>query len=241
MKKKVQEYYSIRARTYSDLDEPATIVSAVRSIGVSDHLSIISPSDNDLILDIGCGTGRFLKAFSNSKVVGVDLTLNMLEKARGLAPLVKADAEYLPFKSNSFDIVHSAGLLGIYRSGKILEEAARVVKNKGKIYFSFPAATSISGIVALIFKKLLHYNPTLLDYWYTEREIKALYPSDVKVVRIYRLGWEPPFQRWYKRLRSKKLIRLFLFLEENLRDKPFFKYFGARFLVEGEKTSENSR
>jgi len=233
MKKKIQEYYSRRAETYSDLDAPATIVSAVRFRGVLDHLKIISPKENERILDIGCGTGRFLQPFSKAKVCGVDLTLNMLNKAKGHAPLVRADAEHLPFKDASFDIAHSAGLLGIYRSSKVLEEAARVVKENGKIYISFPAATSVSGIVSLIFQKLFRYNPSLFDYWYTKKDIRRMFPPEVELVKIYRLGWEPPFQRWFKELESRKLVKLFLFLENILKNKPFFKYFCARFLAVG--------
>jgi ubiquinone/menaquinone biosynthesis C-methylase UbiE len=235
MKKELEEYYSKRAKTYADLDEPKTIVAAVRGIGIADHLDIISPGEGEKILDIGCGTGRFLRPFSKAKVVGTDLTLNMLEKARAFAPLVRADAEHLPFKDESFDLVHSAGLLGVYRSQKVLEEAARVTKKKGRLYVSFPATTSVSGVVTLLLQKLLRYNPSLLDYWYTKGEIKAMYPDEVDIKEIHRLGWEPPFQRWYKKLESEKLVRLFLFLEKNLRDKPLFKYFGARFLAEGIK------
>jgi hypothetical protein len=79
------------------------------------------------------------------------------------------------------------------------------------------------------------YNPSLLDYWYTKGEIREMFPASVKIINIYRLGFEPAFQRIYKNIESERLSRLFLFLEKMLRDKPLFKYFGARFLVEGIK------
>jgi ubiquinone/menaquinone biosynthesis C-methylase UbiE len=235
MKKKLEQYYTRRARTYSDLDEPRTIVACVRAIGIDDHMEIMALKSSDKILDVGCGTGRFLKPFCIARAFGIDLTVNMLKRARGLAPLVRGDAEYLPFKDSSFDIVHSAGLLGVYCSKKILKEVARVAKRQGRVFISFPAAMSVSGLVALFFMKF-KYNPSLLDYWYTRKEIKKMFPENVKITNIYRLGFEPPFQRLYKNLESKKLSQLFLFLEKKLRDKPLFKYFGARFLVEGVKT-----
>ncbi len=235
MKKRLERYYAGRAETYSDLDEPRTIVACVRAVGISDHLRAMDLKDSDRILDIGCGTGRFLKPFSTAGAFGIDLTLNMLKKAKGFnVPLVRGEAEFLPFKDSSFDIVHSAGLLGVYRSKEILEEAVRVTKRQGRVFISFPAATSVSGLVALFFMKF-GYNPSLLDYWYTEKAITEMFPDNVKITNIHRLGFEPPFQRWYKNLESGTLSRLFLFLEERLRGRPLFKYFGARFLVEGEK------
>jgi ubiquinone/menaquinone biosynthesis C-methylase UbiE len=50
-------------------------------------------------------------------------------------PLVRGDAESLPFKDSAFDVVHSTGLLGICRSKKILEEAARVTKEQGRVIY----------------------------------------------------------------------------------------------------------
>ncbi len=235
MKERLEQYYTGRAETYSDLDEPRTIVACVRAIGINDHMELMALKSSDKILDVGCGTGRFLKPFSIASAFGIDLTPNMLKKAKSFnVPLTRGDAEFLPFKDSSFDIVHSAGLLGVYRSKEILEEAARVTKKQGRIFISFPAATSVSGLVTLFFMKF-KYNPSLLDYWYTKKEIKGMFPEGVKITNIYRLGFEPPFQRLYKNLESRKLSQLFLFLEKRLRDRPLFKYFGARFLVEGRK------
>ncbi|MEE8167635.1 MAG: class I SAM-dependent methyltransferase [Candidatus Hydrothermarchaeales archaeon] len=231
MKSDVEEYYSRRAHTYHDLDKPNTIVACVRAIGIEDHLEIIAPKPSEKILDMGCGSGRFLKPFSIAKVYGIDFTIKMLQKAKDSGvPLVRGDVEHLPFKSNAFDIVHSAGLLGVYRSKKILAEAARVAKKGGKMYVSFPATPSASGVAVKLFQRF--YNPALLDYWYTKGEIKEMLPGGVIVLDIHRLGWEPPFQRIYRYVGSERLVKLFLYLERNLRDKPMFKYFRARFLLE---------
>ena len=235
MKKELEAYFTRRAATYSDLDEPKTIVGCVRAIGVVDHMAIMGLKESDGVIDVGCGTGRFLKPFSAARGFGLDLTTNMLKEAKVYGvPLVRADAEFLPFKDSVFDVVHSTGLLGIVRSKKILQEAARITKKEGRMFISFPATTSVSGLVSLFFMKF-GYNPSLLDYWYTKREIRDMYPENIKIKNIWRLGFEPPFQRIYKNIESERLSRVFLFFERNLRDKPPFKYFGARFLVEGEK------
>lgn len=234
MKAELEEYYSRRAATYHDLDVPATIVAAVRRRGVADHAVIICAGEEQRVLDVGTGTGRFLAVFP--RCVGVDLTEEMLRRAKVYnKPLVRADAEHLPFRDESFDVVHSAGLLGVYRSAKIIAECARVAKRGGKVYISFPARESISGFFFLLFKKLFNRNVTLLDEWYSLREIHELYPESLKIVKVHRLGFELPFQRWYKNLTSRRFTGLFLWLEERLRERRAFRYFKARYLVEAVK------
>lgn len=61
------------------------------------------------ILDLGVGTGRYAKPLTERgfDVVGVDVSLGMMEKARarGLRSLVRADGHDLPFADASFQAV----------------------------------------------------------------------------------------------------------------------------------------
>jgi SAM-dependent methyltransferase len=237
MKRELDAYYAKRAATYSDLDEPPTIVACVRALGIRDHVDIIEPREGELVLDVGCGTGRFFAPLEPARVFGADLTENMLQRAKVHGrPVVRSDGEFLPFRDGSFDIVHSAGLLGVYRSKKIIEECARVAKKGGRIFISFPLRESASGRVFQVCKTLFGYNPTLLDFWYSRGEIKAMFDIEgVRIKRMHRLGWEPPFQRLYKGIESGWLVRLFGYLEPRLKYLPLFRYFSARMLVEAVK------
>ncbi len=234
MKRGVEHYYEKRAHTYCDLDERDTIVAWVRSIGIEDHLDIMRISSSERILDIGCGTGRFLLPFSKADVFGLDFSVNMLKKTKEIAPVVRGDAEHLPFKDSSFDKCHSAGLLAVYRSEKILEEAARVTRKGGRVFFSFPAADSVSGVVTRLFLKLGR-NVSLFDEWYRRKDVEEMLPGQLRVVKITRLGFEPPFQRILKRVESRKLCRAFRYIEARLKNKWPFTYFSARHFLEAEK------
>ena len=236
MKERVKRYYEKRAESYEDLDQTESIVSYVRAVGIEDHLKKMRLKKGDFVLDVGCGQGRFLRPFkSMARAVGIDFTLEMLKKASEAgALLLKADAEHLPIKDEVFSVVHSAGLLGIYKSPKICMEMSRVLRKGGRLFISFPAANSFSGVIATAFMKI-GWNPTLLDFWYSKEEISSMFPSEIQIKNYHRLGFEPPFQRLYKNIRSRTLVRTFMFVERKLRDKPFFKYLGARFLVEAVK------
>ena len=63
--------------------------------------------DCHLVLDVGVGTGRFSHYLSETgfSVVGVDVSLQMMVQARekGVRDLVRADAQHLPFRDQSFD------------------------------------------------------------------------------------------------------------------------------------------
>jgi len=234
MKREVEHYYERRAHTYCDLDEADTIVACVRAIGIGDHLAAMRISEKDRVLDIGCGTGRFLLPFSRAGVIGLDFSVNMLQGAGEIAPVVRGDAEHLPFKDSSFDVCHSAGLFAVYRPEEILEEAARVTKKGGRLFFSFPAAESVSGVVTRLFLKLGR-NVSLFDEWYRKKDIEAMLPENLEVVKIVRLGFEPPFQRLFKRIESRKLCRGFVYLESRLRDRRPFKCFRARHFLEAKR------
>ena len=69
------------------------------------------------VLDAGCGTGYLAaglrRARPDAYVVGSDLSAGMLGNAReaGAWPLVQGDAERLPFRDGSFDLVVARGVL----------------------------------------------------------------------------------------------------------------------------------
>jgi len=102
---------------------------------ISTQLGIKSTS---FVLEIGCGTGvilRELSEFSGCKPIGIDLDFNRLKIAKNLSPnqfLICADANNLPFPTETFDYVVSHYLLlWIKEPSQVLQEVFRVLLQKG--------------------------------------------------------------------------------------------------------------
>jgi SAM-dependent methyltransferase len=79
----------------------------------------LSPEDirGKLVLDVGCGMGRFAEVATRwgARVVGVDLSAAAEVAARNLADrefvALQADVFSLPFAAESFDFIYSIGVL----------------------------------------------------------------------------------------------------------------------------------
>ncbi|MCC7559661.1 MAG: class I SAM-dependent methyltransferase [Methanobacterium sp.] len=137
------------------------------TLGEVDFLeSEINYDKNCKILDLGCGTGRHAIELVKRgyHVTGVDLSENMLSKARENArkagveiDFMKADARNLPFK-NEFDIVIMIceGAFPLMETDEmnfqILECAARALNSRGKLIFTtlnglFPVFHSVKDFI----------------------------------------------------------------------------------------------
>lgn len=85
-------------------------------------------------LEIGCGTGRFLRQFKlhGKKIIGADSSWNMVNISSKYSLVAKTDGKNLPFSDNYFDNILIHGVLHHNKNWKeILEEALRVWNKKG--------------------------------------------------------------------------------------------------------------
>lgn len=92
---------------------------------------------DDQVLDLGCGTGRFLREWpiAARRLIGVDHSAGMAaafqdQGRRRIHPalMVRADAERLPFRDGSFKAVSSTFPTRFLLEPAVLREAARVVR-----------------------------------------------------------------------------------------------------------------
>jgi arsenite methyltransferase len=127
---------------------PATALESFAGVGYPFAAKVIR--DGDTVLDIGSGSGTdlinaALKAGSTGKVYGIDLTQEMIMKARSnvleaeLAnvEVQEANAEALPFPDESFDVVTSNGVLNLVPDKRVAyREICRVLRRGGHIQIS---------------------------------------------------------------------------------------------------------
>jgi demethylmenaquinone methyltransferase/2-methoxy-6-polyprenyl-1,4-benzoquinol methylase len=92
------------------------------------------------ILDIGCGTCVLEERhpLGASQVVGIDITSGMIRLAqrkglKSVSMLGLADAEHLPFRDMSFDLVLSCYVPKYCETRRFVEESARVLRPGGRM------------------------------------------------------------------------------------------------------------
>lgn len=138
------------------LGYPKTILDriperAVESFaGVGYHFDLDPLKEGEAVLDIGSGAGTdlfyaALQVGPKGRAVGLDMTDEMLEKARanrrgGDFPQVsfeKGFAEMAPFSDGAFDVVISNGVINLSPDkGKVFSEIRRVLRPSGRLMFS---------------------------------------------------------------------------------------------------------
>jgi len=118
------------------------------------------------LLDVGTGTGvvAITAARAGAKVTGLDLTPELLEQARAIAPLAgvadiawqDGDAENLPFPDASFDVVLSQfGHMFAPRPDVAAKELLRVLKPGGRVAFATWPPEMFPGVCATLGMKYL--------------------------------------------------------------------------------------
>jgi SAM-dependent methyltransferase len=118
--------------------------------GVGNPFTLGPINKGETILDVGCGAGFDLIVASrlvrqNGKVCGIDLTPEMVEKAKGNLrrygvshfQIQVAGAESIPYDDNTFDVIISNGVLNLSPlKEKSFREIYRVLKPNGRLQFA---------------------------------------------------------------------------------------------------------
>lgn len=138
-----REFFSCRAATWNTRfgDDMPAYAAAVAQAGLP---------RGGVVIDVGCGTGRALRALRQAvgpdgSVIAADLTPAMLAEARpqsaaARAALILADARRLPFADASADALFAAGLVNHLPDTEAgLTELARITRPGGLLVLFHPS------------------------------------------------------------------------------------------------------
>lgn len=130
----------------ADLDRvPSEAIDSFAGVGHFFHLAALEPGDE--VVDLGSGSGMdtfiaALKVLPDGRVVGIDMTVAQLEKARrlardaGLSNITYREAyiEDTGLDSGSFDCVISNGVINLAPDkSRVFHEAARLLRVGGRL------------------------------------------------------------------------------------------------------------
>jgi ubiquinone/menaquinone biosynthesis C-methylase UbiE len=135
---------------YSEDEMNAVPEGANLGLGCGNPTALASLKEGERVLDLGSGGGFdcFLaskKVGENGKVIGVDMTPEMLDKARANAKKGKytnvefrlGEIENLPVADNSVDVIISNCVINLAPNKKrVFEEAFRVLAPNGRLMVS---------------------------------------------------------------------------------------------------------
>lgn len=134
---------------YSD-EEINVAPEANLGLGCGNPIALSKLKEGDIVLDLGSGAGFdcFLaskRVGKTGKVIGIDMTEEMIKKARDNAKKYKfsnvefilGDIESLPIENNKIDVIISNCVINLAPDKqKVFNEAYRVLKKGGRMYVS---------------------------------------------------------------------------------------------------------
>lgn len=121
------------------------------SMALIERYSSADFDDGLRTLDVGCGTGGMLTRLGRlGPAVGIDAAseATRLAKKRYSGPVLQADAGFLPFRSESFDLLTSFDVLyhaKIPDDRSVIREMVRVLRPAGTLLLRVPAFDRLRG------------------------------------------------------------------------------------------------
>ena len=143
----------------------------------TEALDLLDIEEGDRILDVGCGTGFATEGLleRTENVYGLDQSVHQMEKAwqkfgkRDRVRFYRGDAERLPFKNDTFDIVWSSGSIEYWPDPvAALVECRRIAKPGGQVLIVGPNYPSNTVFQKLADAFMLFYGADEADRMFEE-------------------------------------------------------------------------
>ncbi|MCK7526243.1 MAG: class I SAM-dependent methyltransferase [Ignavibacteriales bacterium] len=129
--------------------------------------SLIESNGYKTILEVGCGTGRWISSLEevSKKVFGLDYSFDMMKipkSDKSNLNLVNADAVHIPFKDNFFDLIFCVNAIHHFPDKeKFIAECKRTLTSNGMI--------AVFGV-----------DPHIDKDWYVYDYFDSVYENDLK-------------------------------------------------------------
>ncbi|MFB6311220.1 MAG: methyltransferase domain-containing protein [Salinirussus sp.] len=165
-KARARVFYRYLSRIYDRIN-PLVWTEQMRDAAI-DQLDL---APDDTVLDVGCGTGFATEGLLDHVdfVHGLDQSVHQLSKAvskldQDRVALYRGDAERLPFRSNTFDVVWSSGSIEYWPDPvATLRELRRVGRPGGEVLVVGPDAPDSRIARALANAIMLFYDEEEAD------------------------------------------------------------------------------
>ena len=220
--------------------------------------------DKSTVLELGCGTGIYTTHLvkSSIKFYGLDISRGMLRRVATKIDsdktlFVEADAEHLPFRDASFDVVLSVNTIEhLDDIPMALKEMKQVCRDRGKIVLSVPndnfsakyrgkLTQVLKAIMIRIFKEggipkpakshgndFTHHDLTMEDFTHLFSDV------GIRVEHKLFMGFVP------HHIIPAGVARYFVFmeiLEKVLERIPWIRTWGGSIIICGSKIERNER
>lgn len=176
---RVNRSFSSAARYYSQLAPWYDLLASSEKRFIRSGLTLLNPQPNELILEIGFGTGYALQwivpLLRNGFYAGLDLSPGMAYVAQkrfrragltGAAGLVCSDSLPIPLKANTFDAIFTSFTLELFDTPQIpilLGEMRRVLKPGSRLVVVSLSKDQPLGIMGRFYERFHDHFPTLAD------------------------------------------------------------------------------
>jgi SAM-dependent methyltransferase len=152
------------------------------------------------VLDLGCGSGRFVAALrdAGADAVGVEIAEAALERARQVAPgadlrLLEPDGS-IPLEHASVDLVWCSEVLEhVADAGYLLLEARRVLKPDGRLLVTVPYHGRVKTVALALTRFDAHFDPQgqHLRFFTRASLSRTLADAGFEDVRVAAVGGPP--------------------------------------------------
>ncbi len=207
-------------------------------------IKLLNPVTGDKILDVGCGSGFYVRYLLKKKVqvTAVDISDEYIKQAKkyagSKAKYVVTDARKLPFKNQSFDKVLITEVIEhVSDYQKIIEEGFRVLITGGKIVITTPNKYSHMNYAYRLKRKIRRYtfNEHMAELSYKNLFYEVSKYASVESICFSNYLIPYPLDTIAEKFNSKLLIRLLTRIENLFSALPLLKYLGWTAIISGTK------